>query len=83
MRYETWSSWQRFKFLYLSADGRIVDASTSRQVTTSTGQSYALFFALVANDRPAFDAILLWTLRNLAAWQLGKIAARTAMGPSG
>jgi endo-1,4-beta-D-glucanase Y len=72
VRYETWSSWQRFKFLYLSDDGRIVDASTSRQVTTSTGQSYALFFALVANDRPAFDAILLWTLRNLADGSLEK-----------
>lgn len=66
VRYETWSSWQRFKFLYLSDDGRIIDVSTPRQVTTSTSQSYALFFALVANDRPAFDAILRWTLHNLA-----------------
>lgn len=78
---ETWPSWQRFKLSYLSADGRVIDASTPRQITTSEGQAYALFFALVANDRQAFDAILRWTQNNLAggnlekslpAWQWGR-----------
>lgn len=81
VRCETWPSWQRFKLSYLSADGRVIDASTPQQITTSEGQSYALFFALVANDRPAFDAILTWTKNNLAggslektlpAWQWGR-----------
>ncbi len=35
--------------------------------TTSEGQSYALFFALVNNDRTRFDKLLGWTQSNLAA----------------
>src|SRR5207249_8840123 len=33
-------------------------------------QAYAMFFALAANDRPRFDALLGWTERNLAAGDL-------------
>lgn len=69
---EAWPAWQRFKLLYMSHDGRIVDASTEAQVTTSEGQSYALFFALVSNDRQAFDRILRWTHNNLSGSQLDK-----------
>lgn len=81
VRCDTWPLWQRFKLSYLSADGRVIDASTPRQITTSEGQSYALFFSLVANDRQAFDALLRWTQNNLAggslekslpAWQWGR-----------
>jgi endo-1,4-beta-D-glucanase Y len=81
VRCEAWPAWQRFKLLYVSSDGRVIDASTSRQITTSEGQSYALFFALVGNDRAAFDLILRWTQNNLAggslekylpAWQWGR-----------
>ncbi|MBM0108457.1 cellulase [Steroidobacter sp. S1-65] len=70
---ETWPAWQRFKLLYLSDDGRVIDASTDAQITTSEGQSYALFFALVANDRKAFDLILRWTHDNLAENKLDKL----------
>lgn len=78
---EAWPAWQRFKLLYVSSDGRVVDASTERQITTSEGQAYALFFALVGNDRAAFDQMLRWTQNNLAggslekrlpAWQWGR-----------
>ncbi len=72
VRCEAWPAWQRFKFLYVSSDGRVIDASTPRQITTSEGQSYALFFALVGNDRAAFDQILRWTQNNLAGGSLGK-----------
>jgi endo-1,4-beta-D-glucanase Y len=81
VRCEAWPAWQRFKLLYVSSDGRVIDASTPRQITTSEGQSYALFFALVGNDRAAFDQILRWTQNNLAggslekhlpAWQWGR-----------
>lgn len=67
---DAWPAWQRFKLLYLSGDGRVVDASTEAQITTSEGQSYGLFFALVANDRLAFDLILRWTHNNLAGGRL-------------
>lgn len=72
VRCEAWPAWQRFKLLYVSDDGRVIDASTPKQITTSEGQSYALFFALVGNDRPAFDQILRWTQNNLATGSLEK-----------
>jgi endo-1,4-beta-D-glucanase Y len=75
---EAWPAWQRFKLLYMGHDGRIIDASTEPQITTSEGQSYALFFALVGNDREAFDRILRWTHNNLCGSQLEKnLPART------
>src|SRR5690606_25393884 len=55
-----------------SHDGRIVDASTAAQVSTSEGQSYALFFALVGNDREAFDRLLRWTHNNLCGSQIDR-----------
>lgn len=65
----------------MSADGRVVDASTPRRVTTSEGQAYALMFALIANDPATFSTIIRWTQNNLAsgnlslalpAWQWGR-----------
>ncbi|MEX3925237.1 cellulose synthase complex periplasmic endoglucanase BcsZ [Paraburkholderia sp. BR10936] len=65
-----WPAWNAFRSTLLSADGRVIDASTPRQVTVSEGQSYALFFALVANDRASFDKVLTWTENNLAQGDL-------------
>ncbi len=71
-RSETWPSWQRFKLLYLSSEGRVVDASTERHITTSASQAYAMFFALVANDRAVFDELLDWTRHELAAGEFAR-----------
>jgi endoglucanase len=60
-----WSQWEEFKSVYIE-NGRVVDGSDDRLVTTSEGQSYALFFALVADDQQAFNNILKWTQKNLA-----------------
>lgn len=77
----SWPAWEQFKTDYVSQDGRVIDPSDKRVVTTSEGQSYALFFALVANDRSAFDRLLGWTQNNLAqgaladylpAWRWGR-----------
>ncbi len=65
--------WEEFCQASLSPSGRVIDASDSRMITTSEGQSYALFFALVAADRTAFGKILDWTENNLCG---GDIARR-------
>lgn len=67
-----WPAWERFKTDLMSADGRVLDRSDERLVTTSEGQSYALFFALVGNDRQAFDNLLRWTGNNLAEGDLSR-----------
>src|SRR5579863_1033436 len=65
-----WPEWQAFKGLYLSADGRVVDASTPQTPTVSEGQAYAMTFALIANDSDGFARILAWTRDNLAGGSL-------------
>jgi endoglucanase len=65
-----WDDWNRFVNRFIQADGRVIDV-TFEAKTTSEGQSYALFFALVANQRPLFDTLLKWTSDNLASGQLG------------
>lgn len=76
-----WPAWEQYKRDYISEGGRVIDPSTLSHITTSEGQSYGMFFALVANDRAMFEKLLLWTEDNLAsgdlslhlpAWQWGK-----------
>jgi endoglucanase len=67
-----WPQWQQFKRLYLSADGRVVDASTPEALTVSEGQGYAMTFALIADDAASFAKILDWTRDNLAGGDLGR-----------
>ena len=76
-----WPAWESFREKFVNEGGRVVDRGSAQSVTTSEGQSYGLFFALVANDRPSFERILRWTEENLAggdltarlpAWHWGK-----------
>jgi endoglucanase len=50
---------------------RVIDHDAGDR-TTSEAQAYAMFFALVANDRPRFDGLLRWTEQNLASGDLSK-----------
>lgn len=65
-----WPAWEQFKQEYVSAEGRVIDPSDSRKITTSEGQSYGLFFALAANDREGFRKLFEWTQNNLAEGDL-------------
>ncbi|HEH9440968.1 TPA: cellulase [Aeromonas sobria] len=75
-----WPEWQQFKDHYISEEGRVIDPADGRRITTSEGQSYGLFFALVNDDRETFERLLQWTEVQLArgdltgflpAWQWG------------
>jgi len=65
-----WPEWNDFVGRFVQADGRVIDITFDRK-STSEGQSYGLFFALVANQRAQFDTLLKWTSDNLAGGQLG------------
>lgn len=66
-----WPDWTRFKDNLIDASGRVIDPSDPRRITTSEGQSYALFFALVADDRDTFQRVLDWTQEHLAKGDMG------------
>lgn len=66
-----WPLWDQFKRFFLAEDGRVVDASVPEMHSTSESQSYGMFFALVANDRPAFDKMWLWSIDNLMGGDVG------------
>ena len=70
-----WELWDQFKATNLTPEGRVVDYSEAKLITTSEGQSYGMFFALVANDKKAFDEMFAWTEKNLGenqpAWLWG------------
>ena len=77
---QPWPLWEHYTARFLDPQGRILDRSAQDR-TTSEGQAYALFFALVDNDRAHFDKILNWTEVNMAggdltlrlpAWNWGK-----------
>lgn len=74
-------AWADFVGGFISSDGRVIDTSVAEKITTSEGQSYALFFALINRDQASFEQILRWTENNLAsgdlsanlpAWSWGK-----------
>ena len=80
-----WPLWESYTRSAFDGSGRIVDHSGGDR-TTSEGQAYGMFFALVANDRARFDKLLNWTQDNLAggdltarlpAWNWGKAADGT------
>ena len=75
-----WPLWESYARSAFDGIGRIVDHSAGDR-TTSEGQAYGMFFALVANDRTRFSKLLSWTEDNLAggdlsarlpAWSWGK-----------
>jgi endoglucanase len=75
-----WTLWNAYASHFIDAQGRVVDPQGGGR-TTSEGQSYALFFALVNNDQARFEQLLKWTQANLGqgdlathlpAWLWGK-----------
>lgn len=67
-----WPLWQNYASRFVQADGRVLNSSQTANASTSEGQSYAMFFALVANDRARFDALWNWTRANMAGGDIGK-----------
>ncbi len=64
-----WPLWAAYAQRFIDDQGRVIDRSANDR-TTSEGQAYAMFFALVDNDRARFDKLLKWTEANLAAGNL-------------
>ena len=77
----SWWLWNEFRTHFVQPDGRVLDASTPQLHSSSEGQSYGMFFALIANDPLTFEQMWQWAVNNLAggniqrnlpAWHWGK-----------
>ena len=66
-----WVLWDQYRNCCIQPDGRVVDHGRG-DVTTSEGQAYALFFALVDNDPALFARLLRWTRDNLSRGDLSR-----------
>src|SRR2546422_464278 len=63
------SLWQHYAEVFMDNQIRVIDRDAGDRAT-SEAQAYAMFFALVANDRQRFDGLLGWTEQNLASGDL-------------
>jgi endoglucanase len=74
--------WSQYATSFMDGQIRVIDRDSGDR-TTSEGQAYAMFFTLVANDRPRFDKLLRWTELNLAAGSLTERLPAWLWGRSG
>lgn len=63
-----WPLWDAYKRHFLEPDGRVVDHFAKH--STSEGQAYGMFHALVARDADAFAKIYTWARDHLAGGDL-------------
>ncbi|MER0461357.1 MULTISPECIES: cellulose synthase complex periplasmic endoglucanase BcsZ [Aeromonas] len=61
-----WQLWELYARQWVQTDGRVLESSLEKNHSSSEGQSYALFFSLVANDQQRFANIWRWSRENLA-----------------
>lgn len=67
---QSWPAiWKSYSAAFMDNQVRVIDHDSNNR-TTSEGQAYGMFFALVANDRSRFDGLLRWTEQNLAQGDL-------------
>ena len=66
---QEWPLWKSYASSFMDNQIRVIDRDAGDR-TTSEAQAYAMFFALVANDRARFDGLLRWTETNLASGDL-------------
>lgn len=67
-----WPLWQDYAQRFVQADGRMLGSSMDPNQSSSEGQSYGMFFALVANDADSFERLWRWTKANMAGSDLSR-----------
>ncbi|MEI2414856.1 cellulose synthase complex periplasmic endoglucanase BcsZ [Orrella sp. JC864] len=80
---QPWQDWERFVRHFVQDSGRVLDASTPEQRSSSESQSYGMFFALVANDPAMFEKMWRWSVDNLARGDIGQVLPAWQWGADG
>ena len=58
------ADWSAFLTRFVAPDGRVVDTGNGG-ISHSEGQGWGMFFAVIHDDRDAFERIAGWTARTL------------------
>ncbi len=69
---QNWPLWTQYAERFVQKDGRMLGSSMDPNQSSSEGQSYGMFFALVANDPVTFDNLWRWTRDNLSGANPGQ-----------
>lgn len=69
---QNWPLWNQYAERFVQKDGRMLGSSMDPNQSSSEGQSYGMFFALVANDPVTFDSLWRWTRDNLSGANPGQ-----------
>ena len=62
---QNWPLWETWASRYIQDDGRMLDSAMNPDHSTSEGQSYGMFFALISNDPARFGLLWKWTAANM------------------
>jgi endoglucanase len=62
---QNWPLWESWASRYVQDDGRVLESSMQQNHSTSEGQAYGMFFALVGNDPARFAHLWKWTTANM------------------
>ncbi|WP_338522728.1 cellulose synthase complex periplasmic endoglucanase BcsZ [Pseudomonas batumici] len=63
---QNWPLWKDYAERFVQKDGRMLGSSMDPNQSSSEGQAYGMFFALVGNDPLTFETLWHWTRDNMA-----------------
>ncbi|KIH81805.1 cellulose synthase complex periplasmic endoglucanase BcsZ [Pseudomonas batumici] len=63
---QNWPLWKNYAERFVQKDGRLLGSSMDPNQSSSEGQAYGMFFALVGNDPLTFETLWHWTRDNMA-----------------
>lgn len=79
---QNWPLWKNYAERFVQKDGRMLGSSMDPNQSSSEGQAYGMFFALVSNDPLTFEELWHWTRDNMAAANIAQNLPGWLWGPT-
>ncbi|MCU1741669.1 MULTISPECIES: cellulose synthase complex periplasmic endoglucanase BcsZ [Pseudomonas] len=80
---QNWPLWKDYAERFVQKDGRMLGSSMDPNQSSSEGQAYGMFFALVGNDPLTFEELWHWTRDNMAGANIAQNLPGWLWGPTG
>ncbi|WP_248798985.1 cellulose synthase complex periplasmic endoglucanase BcsZ [Pseudomonas sp. MWU13-2105] len=79
---QNWPLWKNYAERFVQKDGRMLGSSMDPNQSSSEGQAYGMFFALVGNDPLTFEELWHWTRDNMAGADIARNLPGWLWGPT-